>query len=87
MDWATLTTLPSRYSTEALHRDERQQRLNDVATPGYSDNYGGIRVSATGRRFYIDPARIWMLLDARRYPRRSNGDLREVGTALTLLKT
>ncbi len=63
MDWATLTALPSRYSAEALHRDERQQLLDDVGTKGYSDNYRGIRISATGKRFYIDSARIWMLLD------------------------
>ena len=65
MDWATLTALPSRYSAEALHRDERQQLLDEVRRQGYSDNYRGIRVSATGTRFYIDSARIWMLLDAR----------------------
>jgi hypothetical protein len=65
MDWATLTALPSRYSAEALHRDERQRLLNEVASQGYSDNYRGIRISATGKRFYIDSARIWMLLDAK----------------------
>lgn len=64
MDWGTLTALPSRYSAEAMHRDERQRLLDEVATQGYSDNYRGIRVSATGKRFYIDSARIWMLIDA-----------------------
>ena len=64
MDWDTLTALPSRYSAEAMHRDERQQLLDDVASKGYSDNYQGIRISATGKRFYIGSARIWMLLDA-----------------------
>ena len=63
MDWATLTALPSRYSAEALHRDERQRLLDDVASKGYSDNYCGIRISASGKRFYIDSARIWMLLN------------------------
>jgi hypothetical protein len=64
MNWATLTALPSRYSAEAMHRDERQRLLDEVTTQGYSDNYRGIRISATGKRFYIDSARIWMLLDA-----------------------
>ena len=63
MDWATLTALPSRYSAEAMHRDERQQLLSAVATFGYSENYRGIRVSATGKRFYIDSARVWSLID------------------------
>lgn len=63
MNWATLTALPSRFSAEPMHRDERAQLLNEVRTQGFSDNYRGIRVSATGKRFYIDSARIWMLLD------------------------
>lgn len=63
MDWATLTALPSRYSAETMHRDERQRLLDEVTTNGYSENYRGIRISATGKRFYIDSARIWMLLD------------------------
>lgn len=63
MDWATLTALPSRFSAEPMHRDERQQLLSEVATLGYSDNYRGIRVSATGKRFYIDSARVWSLID------------------------
>ncbi len=64
MDWATLTALPSRYSAEAMHRDERQALLDDVRSKGYSENYRGIRISATGKRFYIESAQIWMLLDA-----------------------
>ena len=64
MDWQTLTALPSRYSAEPMHRDERQQLLDEVRSQGYSDNYRGIRISATGKRFYIESARIWMLLDA-----------------------
>ncbi len=61
MDWATLTALPSRLSAEPMHREERQQLLNEVTTKGYSANYRGIRISASGRRFYIDSARIWTL--------------------------
>jgi len=64
MDWKTLTSLPSRFSAEPMHRDERQRLLDDVRTQGYSDNYRGIRISATGKRFYIESARIWMLLDS-----------------------
>ena len=63
MDWATLTALPSRYSAEAMHRNERQQLLSEVPTLGYSENYRGTRVSATGKRFYIDSARVWSLID------------------------
>lgn len=64
MDWDALTALPSRFSAEPMHRDERQRLLNEVRSQGYSDNYRGIRISSTGKRFYIESARIWMLLDA-----------------------
>jgi hypothetical protein len=64
MDWATLTALPSRFSAEPMHRDERQKLLNGVTTKGYSADYRGIRISASGRRFYIDSARIWSLCDS-----------------------
>jgi len=63
MDWATLTALPSRCSAEPMHREERQQLLQEVATKGHSADYRGIRISASGRRFYIDSARIWSLRD------------------------
>ena len=46
-----------------MQRAERQQLLDEVRTQGYSDNYRGIRVSATGKRFFIESAQIWMLLD------------------------
>ncbi|MGJ8639641.1 MAG: MEKHLA domain-containing protein [Opitutaceae bacterium] len=64
MDWEALTKMPSRFTAESMHRDERTKLLNDVRTQGFSDNYRGIRISATGNRFYINSARIWMLLDA-----------------------
>ena len=64
MDWATLTALPSRFSAEPMHREERQQLLNEVTNKGYSASYRGIRISASGRRFYIDSARIWSLRDS-----------------------
>lgn len=63
MDWETLISLPSRFSAEAMHRDERARLLDDVSKQGYSDNYRGIRISASGKRFQINSARIWMLLD------------------------
>lgn len=64
MDWDTLTDLPSRFSAQEMHRDERAKLLDDVSKRGYSDNYRGIRISASGKRFHIDRAKIWMLLDA-----------------------
>ena len=64
MDWDALTALPSRCSAEPLHREERERLLKAVAERGCADNYGGVRVSASGRRFQITGARVWNLLDA-----------------------
>ena len=56
--------LPSRLSAEPVHRDERARLLDRVTRDGYIDDYAGIRVSATGRRFRIEQAVVWNLIDA-----------------------
>ena len=56
--------LPSRLSTEPVHRDERARLLDRVTRDGYIDDYAGIRVSATGRRFRIEQAVVWNVIDA-----------------------
>ncbi|HTI72404.1 MAG TPA: MEKHLA domain-containing protein [Candidatus Limnocylindria bacterium] len=63
MDWATLTRTPSRYTAEAPDRAERARLLEAVTRDGYIKNYAGIRVSSTGRRFRIERATVWNLLD------------------------
>ena len=37
--------------------------LERAATKGYIDNYQGVRISTTGRRFAIAQAIIWNLTD------------------------
>ncbi|NTV96515.1 MAG: MEKHLA domain-containing protein [Thiobacillus sp.] len=64
MAWADLVRLPSRYSAEPLARAERQRLLDRVASQGYIDDYAGVRVSATGKRFRVAKARVWNLVDA-----------------------
>ena len=63
MDLDTFTKLPSRMSAELPNREERAHLLDAVNTQGYIDNYTGIRISATGRRFFIKKAIVWNLLD------------------------
>ncbi len=63
MDWATFTRLPSRLSAEAPVREKRQSLLETVARQGYIDDYRGIRISQSGRRFKIEGARIWNVID------------------------
>lgn len=59
-----LIRMPSRLSAEALLREEREALLQRVARHGFIDDYQGIRISASGQRFWIRQATVWNLLDA-----------------------
>ena len=63
MSWDELVRTPSRLTAEAIHRDARAALLAAVARHGYIDNYRGVRVSRTGRRFLIERATVWNLFD------------------------
>lgn len=56
--------LPSRLSAEAPSRGERQALLDRVTSHGFINDYAGIRISAKGRRFRIENAVVWNLIDA-----------------------
>jgi PAS domain-containing protein len=62
-DWDELTALPSRLSAEAPERSERQAFLDQVGRDGYVSGYRGIRVAKSGRRFWIERATVWQLID------------------------
>jgi len=64
VDVPTLLTMPSRTTAEPMHRDERARLLERTTRDGFVDDYRGIRISSTGRRFLIDRATVWNLLDA-----------------------
>ena len=55
--------MPSRLTAEPLHRDERQRLLDQTRQQGYVDDYRGVRISRTGKRFMIEKALLWMVLD------------------------
>jgi hypothetical protein len=42
--------------------------LDTVTRQGYIDDYRGVRISRTGRRFLIDTATVWTVLDERGAP-------------------
>ena len=46
-----------------MHRDERARLLDAVTRDGFIDDYRGVRISKTGRRFLIENATVWNLLD------------------------
>lgn len=62
-DVARFTRMPSRLSAEAPRREERQALLDRVSAEGFIADYAGIRITATGRRFQIEQAIVWNLID------------------------
>jgi hypothetical protein len=63
MDFDAFTRMPSLRTAEADLRDAREKLLADVAAQGYSEGYRGVRVSATGKRFEIEQATVWNIMD------------------------
>ena len=61
--WEELIGLASRHSAEPMHQSERERLLTTVARQGYIDDYRGIRISKSGRRFLIEQAVVWNLID------------------------
>jgi hypothetical protein len=61
--WDEFTTLPSRLSAEAPDRAERQRLLDAVTRDGFIGDYRGLRIAKSGRRFWIERATVWQLID------------------------
>ncbi|HEY6898080.1 MAG TPA: MEKHLA domain-containing protein, partial [Rhodocyclaceae bacterium] len=68
LDFEAFTHLPSRYSAEPLLREERAALLARVSRDGYIDDYAGVRISASGKRFRIEQATVWNLTDEQGRP-------------------
>ena len=63
MNWADFTRLPSRHSAEEQNREEREKLLACVTEYGFIEDYKGVRVSATGKRFLVEDSIVWNMLD------------------------
>lgn len=63
MTWEQLTSIPSRQTAEPQNRLERARMLALAEEQGYFTGYGGVRVSASGRRFLVMGATVWNVLD------------------------
>lgn len=64
MEWEQFTRTPSRHTAEKMKQEERERFFEAVTANGFVDNYTSIRISCTGRRFYIINATVWNLIDA-----------------------
>ncbi|HYJ15965.1 MAG TPA: MEKHLA domain-containing protein, partial [Candidatus Limnocylindria bacterium] len=63
LSWQELIRTPSRLTAEPVRRDERERLLDAVRRHGFIDDYCGVRVSQSGRRFYIETATVWNVMD------------------------
>ena len=61
--WSKFTHMPSHLSAEPCERNNRLQLLQQASHQGYQSHGQGIRISTTGRRFAIEDAEIWDILD------------------------
>ena len=60
--WEELITMPSSKTAKPVDRQERSAMLDRVSADNYFDGYRGIRISKTGKEFYISDGIIWNLL-------------------------
>ncbi len=63
MDWFQFTQTPSRYTAEPMEREGRTRLLQQAREKGFIDDYEGIRISSSGRRFQISQVVLWDVLD------------------------
>jgi len=62
LSWDEFIRTPSRLTAEAPAREERARLLETVTKQGFIDNYSGIRIAKSGRRFRITNAIVWNLV-------------------------
>jgi len=63
MTWEDLTRTPSRLTAEPTNQAEREWMLEQAKARGYFDTYRGVRITSTGRRFHVENALIWTVVD------------------------
>lgn len=64
--WGDFIQLPSKKSAEPVAQEERDRLLSEVTSNGFIRNYSGVRVSSTGKRFTIENAIVWNLIDKKK---------------------
>lgn len=64
LPWDQFVQTPSRLTAEPINRAEREWMLEQAKVRGCVDTYRGVRITSTGRRFLVDNARIWNVVDA-----------------------
>ncbi|MEO0012426.1 MAG: hypothetical protein RLZZ535_815 [Cyanobacteriota bacterium] len=63
LSWDEFIKTPSAASAEPIAREERAMMLKQAKEQGYIENYQGVRISSTGKRFLIKQVTLWNLTD------------------------
>jgi len=63
MEWEDLQHTPSRLTAEPMNQAERAHMLQQAANQGIITDYRGIRIARSGRRFLVEHATVWNVLD------------------------
>lgn len=62
-NWEQFIQIPSRNSVEMTNRKQRDELMQRVSNDGHMVDYSGVRISSTGKRFKIEGATIWNIID------------------------
>jgi hypothetical protein len=63
MNWGDFIRLPSRLSAEKQVGKERERLLARVTEYGCIEDYKGVRVSSSGKRFLVEDSIVWNMLN------------------------
>jgi hypothetical protein len=64
LDWERFTKTPSRLTAEPMNQAERAHMLARAQEQGFIDDYRGVRISGTGKRFLVEQAIVWNVVGA-----------------------
>jgi hypothetical protein len=68
LDWERFTKTPSRLTAEPVDQAERGRMLVRARKQGFIDDYKGVRISGTGKRFLVEQAIVWNVVGAEGEP-------------------
>ena len=59
LDWERFSKTPSRLTAEPVNQAERARMLARARENGFIDDYKGVRITGTGKRFLVQQAIVW----------------------------
>lgn len=68
LPWGQFIQTPSRLTADTDDRAERERMLECARLNGYFNGYRGVRISSTGRRFLVEHAMIWNIINSAGHP-------------------